>query len=162
MAADPLSAPHAYVTDIQPGPPPDVYTDYRVMLADTVVDAVLILTTVATHHEIALACLDAGKHVLVEKPLAISVRAGRRMVEQARRAGLVLATAEVARYRPETRAARWAIETGRIGRLQAVVGGGIGAGDWSPDHIVANTPWRHVKLLAGGGAAIDLPWAESA
>jgi predicted dehydrogenase len=156
MAADPLSAPHAYVSDTQPGSPPDVYTDYRAMLAGAAVDAVLILTTVAAHHEIALACVDAGKHVLVEKPLAISVRAGRRMVEAAQRAGLVLATAEVARYRPETRAARWAIETGRIGRLQAVVGGGIGAGDWSPDRIVANTPWRHVKLLAGGGAAIDI------
>ena len=156
IPADPLSVPHTYVSDIQPGPPPEVYTDYRAMLAADVVDAVLILTTVAAHHPIALACLDAGKHVLVEKPLAISVRAGRRMVEEARRAWLVLATAEVARYRPETRAARWSIETGRIGRLQAVVGGGIGAGDWSPDRIVADTPWRHVKLLAGGGAAVDI------
>jgi predicted dehydrogenase len=156
MPADPLSAPHAYVTDIHPEAPPAVYTDHRAMLADNGVDAVLILTTVATHHEIALACLDAGKHVLIEKPMAISVGAGRRMVDRARRTGLVLATAEVARYRPETRAARWAVATGRIGRLQAVVGGGIGAGDWSPDRIVAGTPWRHVKLLAGGGAAIDI------
>jgi len=156
VPADPLSAPHTYVSDVQGGPPPDVYSDYRAMLAADGVDAVLILTTVAAHHPIALACLAAGKHVLVEKPLAISVRAGRRMVERARAAGLVLATAEVARYRPETRAARWAVETGRIGRLQAVVGGGVGAGDWSPDRIVANTPWRHAKLLAGGGASIDI------
>jgi len=156
MTADPLSAPHLYVGDFQADMAPRVYTDYREMLTADVVDAVLVLTTVAAHHPIALACLEAGKHVLVEKPLAITVRAARRMVERAQAAGLILATAEVARYRPETRAAHWAVESGRIGRLQAVIGGGIGAGDWSPDRIVATTPWRHQKLLAGGGPSIDI------
>lgn len=152
---DPLSTPHSYVSDFQPEPLPRVYSDYRAMLADDDVDAVLILTPLDTHHSIALASLAAGNHVMVEKPLAITVRAGRRMVDLARRRGLVLATAEVARYLPDARSAWWAIQSGRIGKLQVVVGGGIGAGQWSPDFITAETPWRHQKLHGGGGPAID-------
>jgi predicted dehydrogenase len=156
MPADPLSAPHMYVSDFQPEGLPEVFTDHRAMLRSGALDAVVILSTVATHHPIGLDCLEAGFDVLVEKPLAISVRAGRRMVEAARAAGRTLCTAEVARYRPETRAAHWAVQGGRIGRLQAVIGGGIGAGDWSPDRVVAGTPWRHQKLQAGGGPTIDI------
>ena len=156
MPADPLSAPHLYVSDFQPEVLPEVFTDHRAMLRGSAADAVLILSTVATHHAIGQDCLAAGLHVLVEKPLAISVRAGRRLVEAARAAGRTLCTAEVARYRPETRAAHWAVQGGRVGRLQAVIGGGVGAGDWSPDRIVAGTPWRHQRLLAGGGPSIDI------
>jgi predicted dehydrogenase len=153
---DPLSTPHLWVSDFQPDFLPEVYSDYRCMLSSGGVDAVLILTAVDTHHSMAVDALEAGKHVMVEKPLAITVRAGHRMVEAADQRGLVLATAEVARFLPEVRAASWAVKSGTIGKLQVVIGGGIGAGAWSPDHIVARTPWRHQKMRAGGGPAIDI------
>lgn len=152
--ADPLGAPHTYVSDLHPETRPDVFTDWRAMLDADVTDAVLILTPVSSHHEIALAALTAGKHVLIEKPLAISVRAGQAIVSEAAGRGLVAGVAESVRYGPRTRALRWALDQGLVGTPQLWLSGGIG-GEWAPDRIVAHTPWRHRKLDAGGGPAID-------
>ena len=156
MAGDPLAAPHLYVSDFQPDPLPTIYTDYRDLLAADDVDAVLCLTSLDTHHTIALEAAKAGKHVLVEKPLAITIKAANRMVNLANTRGLVLATAENARYSERTRAVAWLVDEGYLGQIQLTLGGGIGAGDWSPNRIVAETAWRHDKLRAGGGPIIDL------
>jgi len=78
------------------------------------------------------------------------------MVDAAQGNGAVLATAENARYGENTRAARWAVESGMLGDVQMVLGGGIGAGIWSPNYVIAETPWRHDKRRAGGGPVIDL------
>ena len=144
-----------YVSDLHPDTLPNLYDDWRRMLDDDAVDAVLILAPVGLHHRVALDCLAAGKHVLIEKPFAISVRAGRAVVDEAARRGLVAGVAENLRYTEGPRASRWAIDEGLIGEPQLWISGGIG-GDWSPDRIVANTPWRHRKLDAGGGGAIDI------
>lgn len=151
--SDPLGAPHRYVSELQ-AEVPDVFDDWRAMLDADLVDAVLILAQVSLHHEVALAALDAGKHVLIEKPLAISVRAGKAIEDAAMRRGLVAGVAENARYAPRTRAQRLVLDGGLIGRPQLWLSGGIG-GEWAPDRVVAHTPWRHRKLDAGGGPAID-------
>ncbi|HEX2186676.1 MAG TPA: Gfo/Idh/MocA family oxidoreductase [Chloroflexota bacterium] len=155
-ANDPLATPHLYVSDFQPDPLPELFTDYRELLAGDVADAFIVTTSLETHHEIGIQALERGKHVLMEKPLAITVRAAREMLAAAQRGGAVLATAENARYREDVRAARWAVETGRLGELQMVLGGGIGAGVWSPHYVIAETPWRHEKRRAGGGPVVDL------
>jgi predicted dehydrogenase len=155
-ANDPLAVPHVYVSDFQPEPLPELFTDYRDLVTSDVADAFIVTTSLETHHDIAIRALEAGKHVLMEKPLAITIRAARRMVDAARQSGAVLATAENARYREDTRAARWAIESGHLGDVQMVLGGGIGAGIWSPNYVIAETPWRHEKQRAGGGPVIDL------
>lgn len=152
---DPLAAPHMYVADLHPDTMPSIYDDWRRMLDEDLVDAVLILAPVGLHHTVALDCLSAGKHVLIEKPFAISVRAGRAIVEEAKRRGLVAGVAENLRYLEGPRASHWIIGEGLIGDPQLWVSGGIG-GDWSPNKIVARTPWRHRKLDAGGGGAIDI------
>lgn len=152
-ASDPLGAPHRYVSDLQVGLP-EVFDDWRAMLDADIVDAVLILTQVALHHQVALAALAAGKHVLIEKPLAITVRAGRAIADTALKAGLVAGVAENVRYAPRTRAQRSVLDAGLIGRPQLWLSGGIG-GEWAPDRVVAHTPWRHRKVEAGGGPAID-------
>ena len=108
------------------------------------------------HHTIGLLALDAGKHLMVEKPLAISVAAGRRLVDTAERAGRSLGVMEVVRYDEAIRHARWLIERGDLGTIQMAASVSIGTGEWSPDRVVADTPWRHRKLEAGGGASIDL------
>jgi predicted dehydrogenase len=144
-----------YVSDLHDDVVPELFTDWRPMLASGDVDAVLNLTPVYLHHQVTLDCLRAGKHVLVEKPFAITVRAGRTMVEEARARGLVLGVAENARYLESTRVKRWIIDTDLIGRIQMWLSGGMGAADWSPDVVVAKTPWRHRKLEAGGGPAVD-------
>jgi predicted dehydrogenase len=152
---DPLGAPHLYASDLHPDTLPELYDDWRRMLDDDVVDAVLVLVPVGLHHQVALDCLAAGKHVLLEKPFAITVRAGQAIVEEATRRDLIAGVAEGVRYAESARAARWAIEQGMIGALQIWLSGGIG-NEWSPDRIVARTPWRHRKLDAGGGGAIDI------
>jgi predicted dehydrogenase len=155
-ASDPLATPHLYVSDFQPEPLPELYDDYRALIAADAADAYLVTTSLETHHDIAVRALERGRHVLMEKPLAVTVRAARRMVDAAAAGGAVLATAENARYLLETRAAHWAVASGLLGTPQMVLGGGIGAGVWSPNYVIAETPWRHEKRRAGGGPVIDL------
>jgi len=64
--------------------------DYRDLLSDVTVDAVAIATPVSTHFELGMAALRAGKHVLLEKPLASSSEQALRLIEEADRHGLVL------------------------------------------------------------------------
>ena len=152
---DPLAAPHIYLDEFQPDTDVDVFTDYREMIAAGVVDAVNDFTTLSMHHQIGAAAFDARLHLLVQKPLAISVAAGRLLVERARAEGLTLGLFENVRQSAGTRAAAWAIRQGLIGDLQLALLGGIG-GLWSPDKIVGETPWRHRKLEGAGGGAIDI------
>ncbi len=147
---------HRYVSDFQEDVLPEVFTDIRAMLDAGVADAVDITTEVAVHHVQALECLAAGLHAVVEKPLAISVRAARRMVDEARRRGLVLAVCENARFNELTRQAQWLVERGDLGVPQMVCWWSIGTPQWSPDRFVGNSPWRHQKLVAAGGASLDV------
>jgi 1,5-anhydro-D-fructose reductase (1,5-anhydro-D-mannitol-forming) len=153
---DALGAPHLYVSDFQPDLLPSLFTTVEEMLASGTVDAVDITASLPVHHTIGLACLAAGKHVMVEKPMAITVKAAALMVEAAEVAGLALGVMENVRFQQAVRLSRWAIERGEIGRLQMFAAISLGTGEWSPDRVVADTPWRHQKLEAGGGASIDI------
>ena len=64
--------------------------DYRHMLADSHLDAVVIATPVATHYTFAREAMAAGKHVLVEKPITASSREAEELIEMAESSGLVL------------------------------------------------------------------------
>lgn len=90
------------------------------VLADTAVDAVAIATPAATHTELALAALAAGKHVLIEKPLAPTVLDGRKLVDAARDAGLVLMTDHTYCYTPAVRKIRDLVHSGELGDIQYV------------------------------------------
>ncbi|MCB1022470.1 MAG: Gfo/Idh/MocA family oxidoreductase [Acidobacteria bacterium] len=96
---------------------PETADDAREVYSRDDVDAVLICTPPNLHEEQAVAALDAGKHVLCEKPLAPSPEAARRMVEAARRNGRMLATGFNQRYFPNLRRAKESIEQGQIGRV---------------------------------------------
>jgi predicted dehydrogenase len=154
-SGDPLAAPHTYLSDFQEDVEVRVYTDYRQMIEDKVVDAVNDYTTLAPHHQIAEVAFAHGKHLLTQKPLAISVAAARKMVNQAQAKGLTFGVFEAVRQARGTRAAAWAVQKGLIGEPQLAVMGSLG-GLWSPDKVVADTPWRHDKLLGGGGGSIDI------
>ena len=71
-------------------PRPALHQDPRALIDDPAVDAVLIATPVATHFDLALAALRAGKHVLVEKPMTASSDDARRLIEEAARRNLML------------------------------------------------------------------------
>src|SRR3954454_25353929 len=81
---------------------PDVMTSdrYEDLLKDARIDAIAIATPVHTHYELALAALRAGKHVLVEKPMAQSADLVRRLIDEADRRGLVLMVDHTFLYTP--------------------------------------------------------------
>lgn len=153
---DPLSAPHLYVSDFQTDVDAQVFDTLDDMLASGTVDAVDIPASVFVHHDYAVKAIEAGKHVLLQKPFSVSVAAGRTIVEAAKANGVTLGVTENVRYTPAARAARWAIEKGYLGEPQLVASIALGTAEWSPDRVVADTPWRHVQVLAGGGATLDI------
>jgi predicted dehydrogenase len=152
---DPLAAPHTYLSDFQDDVEVQVYTDYKQMLDEAPVNAVNDFTTLALHHQVAEESLKRGKHLLTQKPLAISVKAAQKMVEMARERGLTFGVFENVRQGRFTRAAGWAVRKGLMGDPQFALMGSLG-GLWSPDKVVADTPWRHYKLEGGGGGSIDI------
>lgn len=153
---DPLAAPHLYVSDFQPEEEARVFGSVEEMIAAGAVDAVDLTATLPVHHTAGLPCLEAGVHVLMQKPFAVTVRAGQRLLEAAQRRNLSVGVMENVRYAAGNRYARWAIERGEIGRVQMVAAVSLGTMEWSPDKVVADTPWRHRRVEAGGGASLDI------
>ena len=154
--SDPLSVSDIFLDDFQPDVDAQVYDSLEDMLASNTVDALDISATLHVHHTAALAAIEAGRHCMVQKPLAISVAAGRAMVDAAQAHHVALGVMENLRYAPNVRVARWLIDQGYLGTIQMIARWGIGTREWSPDKVVAETPWRHQKLFAGGGASLDI------
>jgi predicted dehydrogenase len=90
------------------------------VLDDPAVQVVAVATPAHTHVPVALACLEAGKHVIVEKPLATSVDDGHKLVEVARDAGLVLMCDHTYCYTPTVRHIRELVGGGELGDIQYV------------------------------------------
>lgn len=133
----------------QLGRRPEVFGDVRGMAqARPEVQGVDVVTDVAGHPTVAVACLEAGLHVQCEKPLAITVRGCNRIIEAARRGGKILSVAENYRRDPINRLIRALIHDGAIGTPQLMIDTGIGGGD-----RITITPWRHRKL--SGTIALD-------
>ncbi len=128
---------------------PKVYTDYRRMLeGKQKIEAVDICTNHASHHEVATACFEAGKHVLIEKPLGITMKACKKMIDAAQKNGKLLAVAEGARMGKEERARNWAIKQGYIGKPRMLF--------WiDVEERLPQWGWRDFKLKAGGGWVLD-------
>jgi predicted dehydrogenase len=151
---DPLAVGDVYLSDFQNDVEVEVFTDYREMIAQGPIDAVNDFTTHALHHQVADVALGNDKHLLTQKPLAISVAAGRRMCEQAEARDLTLAVFENARNRVDTRQLGWLFQSGLCGDLKMILFSNIGNW-WAPDRIVADTPWRHQRS-EGGGITLDI------
>jgi len=152
---DPLAVGDQYLSDFQPDTEVEVFTDYRDLIASDRVDAINDFTIHSLHHQIAELAFAAGKHVLSQKPLAVTMEGARRMCGQAEAAGVTFGVFENLRFDQGVRHQHWAFsDDGPAGELQIAVMGNIGTW-WAPDLIVAETPWRH-ELVQGGGMALDL------
>ena len=132
------------------------YTDYRSLLNQDDIDAVVVATPDLLHEEQTVAALQAGKHVLCEKPMALSLEECRRMIEASKETGKKLMIGQVVRYTPGAVLAKKLIDSGEIGELFYVeseyahdYAKARGAGDWRVD------PRRH-PFLGGGCHAVDL------
>lgn len=97
----------------------NTHADYHDLLADESVDLVDICLPTDRHEQVAIEALQAGKHVLVEKPISIDLEAAERMVQAADKAGRLLMVAQVLPFFPEFRWARDCVAGGQYGKLQA-------------------------------------------
>ncbi|WP_315549303.1 Gfo/Idh/MocA family oxidoreductase [Microbacterium aurum] len=107
--------------------------DVGQVLADPRIDAVAIATPARTHHPIAMAAIAAGKHVVVEKPLADSVGLAETMTEAARDAGVVLMTDHTFCYTPAMLKARELVDSGELGDILYIDSVRINLGLVQPD-----------------------------
>ena len=92
-------------------------SDYRKLLADPSVNAVALATPAVTHYEMAKAALEAGKDVLVEKPLAIDVKQGEDLVKLAEAKGRILMVGHILRYHPAILKLKQLIKDGVLGKI---------------------------------------------
>ena len=106
---------------------------YEQVLADPAVAAVAVATPAATHFDLVRAALEAGKHVLVEKPLTSTVSDGVKLAELAERSGLALMCDHTYCYTPAVRRIREFIQAGEIGDIQFVDSVRINLGLVQPD-----------------------------
>ena len=127
---------------------PRAHGSYEALLADPEVDAVYIPLPNHLHLEWTIAAVRAGKHVLVEKPIALSSKDAETMVAAAADAGMLLMEAFMYRLHPSWVAVRELIAAGRIGRLQTVQ-------SWFSYY---NDDPRNIRNIAeaGGGALMDI------
>ncbi len=124
-------------------------TDWRELAADPDVDAAVIGTPNALHAPQAVAFLEAGKHVLVEKPMARNLEEADAMLAAAVRSGARLMVAHCWRFHPDVLALRARVAAGELGEVVKTRGYGVHAG-WGP------SGWFTDPELAGGGALVDM------
>jgi predicted dehydrogenase len=131
----------------------DYETDYRRLIERDDIDLVDISTPGNTHHEIALAALVAGKHVLCEKPLANTLKEAKEMVEAARGSNAKSMVCFNYRYAPAIQLAKQIIEEGRVGEIRHWRA--VFLQDWLVDPDFPLT-WRLKKETAGAGSLGDI------
>ncbi len=131
------------------------YASYEDMLKDENVDAVSVCTANHSHCEITLKALEAGKHVLCEKPMAVTYAECKEMVETAKRTGRFLMIGHNQRLAKAHRKAKELVEKGEIGRIITFKStfGHSGPENWAVDK---NNIWFFNKSAASFGAMADL------
>jgi len=133
------------------GNQPLIYTDVNELLKREDIEAVSICTTHTTHYPLTKKAIDAGKHIIVEKPLAITLSQGRKIVELVEKNKIVLAVAENYRRTPLNRAIKKMLKEKLIGEPYFFLYQWAGVGD----KIFCGTPWRHKRSESGGGCMFD-------
>jgi predicted dehydrogenase len=128
---------------------PRTTTDWRELATDPEVDAVVIGTPNALHAEQAVAFLESGKHVLVEKPMARNLLECDRMLAAAASSPARLMVAHCWRFHPDVLALRARVAAGELGEVVKTRSYGVHA-HWGP------SGWFTDPELAGGGALLDM------
>jgi predicted dehydrogenase len=124
-----------------------VYADYRKMLAELKPDIVTIAAESGKHKDIALACLEAGCHVICEKPMALSTKDAEAMIAAAQKYNKKLAVCFQNRFNAPVQRLRAALEAGRFGRLLH----GMIQIRWNRnEQYYAEAPWRGTWTQDGG------------
>ncbi len=122
-------------------------TDVDELLARDDLDAITITTPSGLHARQALAALASGRHVLIEKPLALSVADADAVIEEGHRRGLTVGTISQRRFEPPIRAVRDAVLAGALGRVALIIGEGLYE---RPQSYYDSAAWRGTVELDGG------------
>ncbi len=125
---------------------PEVYQRVEDLPA---LDGLIVTTSPETHADVGLAIMDKGAHVMVEKPITLTVAQGKKLVEGARRANRKVAVAENYRRDPINRLAKALVDAGAIGRPYLYIQTASSNGE-----RVIITPWRHQR--SKGGIIVDM------
>jgi UDP-N-acetyl-2-amino-2-deoxyglucuronate dehydrogenase len=143
----------ASASETKLGRRPAQYDTYAEMIERESLDAAALLVPHHLHWAIARDCLDAGLHLQVQKPIALTIAEGRRIIDYAREKGRTMVVSEPSVLGRETRATLAALRSGAI----------VGTPTFLLDYAVTTlgggffmgTPWRHLKGMAGAGWFLD-------
>lgn len=126
------------------------FTDYKKLLDEIKPDLVSICLPNALHAEASIAALEAGAHVICEKPMASTVAQAQAMIETAKQVGKRLMIAYNWRYRPDVQWIYRLVRTGKLGKIYHA------HASWRRETGIPGSDWVGNRELAGGGALIDL------
>lgn len=129
------------------GASPNVYVNYKDMINKERIDIITICTESGYHAEIAIYCMNQGKHVIVEKPMALSTSDAELMIEAAKTNQIKLCVSHQNRFNPPIQKLRGALEQGRFGRIIA----GNARVLWNRgEDYYSQALWRGTYELDGG------------
>jgi UDP-N-acetyl-2-amino-2-deoxyglucuronate dehydrogenase len=130
----------------------DWYTDYQEMLKRKEIDIVSIITPSGTHADMAIEAARAGKHVIVEKPMDISLEKAQQMIDVCRENHVKLSIISQHRFDPPAVKIKDDIDSGRFGKMVL----GQAAVNWyRPQSYFDDSKWRGTKEMDGGGVLIN-------
>ena len=129
----------------------NAFDDIEDLLGYEDLDALVLCTPNHLHESHILAALSAGRHVLVEKPLALTSASAQKIARAAEKSDKVVLVGMNHRYRPDVQLVRSFVQSGELGTVDSV------RGSW---HVFrasrAQLGWRQKRELSGGGAMLDL------
>jgi predicted dehydrogenase len=123
------------------------HAEIDAVLADPAIDAIALATPPRTHHELAVRAIDAGKHVLVEKPLAENVRDADDLCVRAQRAGVVLMTDHTFLYTGSVEKLRSLRESGDLGKVYYIDSVRVNLGLFQQSNVVWDLAPHDVSII---------------
>ena len=139
---------HGAAGHIDGGAPPAVYDDVDELLARADVDVVDICLPNYLHYSACMKAAAAGKHVIIEKPLAMTLEQADEMIAECKKRGLLLMYAEELCFAPKYERVRALVEAGAVGEIYEL--------KQAEKHSGPHSPWFYNKETAGGGVMMDM------
>jgi predicted dehydrogenase len=133
--------------------PKQVCTDFDQMLRDPTIDAVYLANPTFLHAPHTIAALRAGKHVLVEKPMAMNAAEAQTMIDTANQSGRKLAVAYYRRFWDRFSAVHELLKANRLGKIVSVR---VTMQSWYAPPAESSGAWRVSRNLSGGGVLADV------
>jgi len=127
-------------------------TDVDAVVADPHIDALSICTPSGSHAELAVAALEGGKHVMIEKPIDVTLDAADRIIAAERASGRKVGVVSQHRFDDATERVVAAIQNGDLGRLTSGI---ASCAWWRPQAYYDGGRWRGTRAMDGGGAIMN-------